>query len=88
MPLKRKGKGISVDEEDFNIYVADELCTMLRELCDTGEKELVLDLKKVERLSTPGLQVILSARKSFPDFSIKGISKALSDQVGCMDLEL
>ncbi len=63
--IKEKGKYVIVDIEgrlDTSNY--EELATELNAITDSGKKFLVLNLDKLEYISSSGLRVFLSVLKS------------------------
>lgn len=56
---------VRVDGPEFDIYDAIELKDTLDKFVAGGKKSLNLKLSAVERISTPAIQVLLSALKTF-----------------------
>ena len=56
---------VSVDGPEFDIYDAIELKETLDKFVAGGKKSVSLKLSKVERISTPAIQVVLSALNTF-----------------------
>ncbi len=81
MGIEIKKNSVVIDEENLDIYTADSLKDVLLELAGKGKKKVVLDMKKVERLTTPALQVILSAKKTFDQVQVKSLNKAVVEDL-------
>ena len=81
MGIAVKKNSVVIDEENLDIYTADKLKETLLELVGKGSRKVVLDMKKVERLTTPALQVILSAKKTFEEVQVKSLSKAVAEDL-------
>ncbi len=71
MNITVKGKKVTVKEEELDIYTAAEFKETLEALHNDGVKEVVLDLATVGSVSTPAVQVIAAAQKTFKKFSVK-----------------
>ena len=56
---------VVVDGPDFDIYDAIELKDALNEFVSKGKKTLNIKLSAAEKVSTPAIQVVLSAFKTF-----------------------
>ena len=56
---------ITVNGPEFDIYDAIELKETLDKFVAKGKKSLNLNLFAVERISTPAIQVVLSAKETF-----------------------
>lgn len=65
MPVSVNRNTICVDGPEFDIYDAIELKETLDKFVAGGKKSLSLKLSAVERISTPAIQVVLSAKKTF-----------------------
>lgn len=62
---------IIINDSDLDIYAALELKGRLDAFLKEGLKKAVLDLSRVSSLSTPAVQVILSAADEFESLDIK-----------------
>ena len=87
MGIAIKRNRIEVDEDELDIYAATELSNALKELYDKGKKKVTLDLGKVERVSTPAIQVILSARKSFNEFHLESLQESVAHELKTLGIE-
>ncbi len=83
MDVKRSKNKVTVETDDLDIYVAEELKAKLDEVLKKSSDKATLDLAKVSRISTPALQVILSARNSFGELNVTN----LCEEVAC-DLKM
>lgn len=83
MDVKRSKNKVIVETDDLDIYVAEELKTKLDDVLKKDFDKATLDMAKVLRISTPALQVILSAKKSFNELSVTN----LCEDVAC-DLKM
>ena len=81
MGIAVKKNSVVIDEENLDIYTADRLKETLLELAGKGKKKVVLDMKKVERVTTPALQVILSAKKTFEEVQVKYLNKVVAEDL-------
>lgn len=70
---------VTINEEDLDIYIALELKDILLALFEKDKKKITFNLSKVERLSTPGIEVIVSATKSFKEVNFKGLQPSVAD---------
>lgn len=81
MGIAVKNNKVIVEEEDLDIYLADELKACLLEVIGKKKKKIVLDLGKVGRITTPAIQVILSAKKSTDNIEVKGLSVEIQSEL-------
>ena len=88
MKITVEGNKVSVNEEELDIYSAVELKDRLLELFENGVREVVLDLGIVERISTPGLQVLLSAKRSFDRMEVEELQSCVGDELKMLGVEL
>ena len=88
MNITVKGKKVTVKEEELDIYTVAEFKDTLQALHDDGAKEVVLDLAAVESVSTPAVQVIAAAQKTFKKFSVKNIQGGVEDSFRHLGMEL
>ncbi|MDH3975006.1 MAG: hypothetical protein OEV42_12065 [Deltaproteobacteria bacterium] len=79
---------LTVEGEDLDIYIADELKTALLDLYKKGKKKVSLDLVNVERITTPAAQVILSAKKTFSEVKIINAGGSISLDLKNIGVEL
>ncbi len=79
-----------IDGPELDIYDAIDLKDALVKLKEEGVETPILDLSKVLSISTPAIQVILSAQKSFKEFKILGeeLHSALISDLKLMEVEL
>lgn len=78
MDVKRSKDKITVEVDDLDIYVAEELKTKLDDVLKKSSDKATIDLAKVKRISTPALQVILSARKSFGELNVTNLCEEVA----------
>lgn len=88
MNITVKGKKVTVKEEELDIYTVTEFKDTLEALHNDGVKEVVLDLATVQSMSTPAVQVIAAAQKSFKKFSVKNIQSGVEDSLRHLGMEL
>ena len=69
---------VVVEGPDLDIYAAMELRNIFVSLLETGTTDVILNINKVSTLSTPAVQGIISASKSFDNFRIEKDSLQLS----------
>ena len=87
MSISVKKNTVAIEADSLDIYLAVSLKDALFELFEKGKKKVSLDLAAVERISTPGIQVILSAKKTFNEFNILSLSEQLSSELKKMGVE-
>lgn len=78
MSVTIKKNVVVVDVDDLDIYAAGSLKDALSTLQDKGKKKVCVDLSKVGRITTPAIQVLISAGKTFSGFSVTSISEPLA----------
>ena len=88
MKITVEGNKVSANEEELDIYSSVELKDRLLELFENGVRDVVLDLSIVERISTSGLQVLLSAKRSFERMEVEGLQPCVSDELEMLGVEL
>lgn len=81
MDVKRSKNKVTVVADDLDIYVAEELKGKLDDVLKKSSDKAIIDLGKVARISTPALQVILSAKNSFNELNVTKLSKELADDL-------
>ena len=87
MGLVAKKNVLLVEESDLDIYIAGDLKKILIDMLDKGSKKVTIDMKQVERVTTPALQVILGARKSFAELKLKSLGDSLKEELKKMGIE-
>ncbi|MCK5237704.1 MAG: hypothetical protein KAR06_12070 [Deltaproteobacteria bacterium] len=65
MEMSVNKMSITVKSDKVDIYGALELHKAIKKFFDDGKDSLTISLSKVKTISTPAIQVILSAQKSF-----------------------
>lgn len=65
-----KGSTVTVKEEDLDAITAVELLERLTKLKKKKATKVVVNLSEVETIGTVGVQVLISAAKSFKGFSV------------------
>ena len=73
MDVKKSKNKVIVEVDDLDIYVAEELKGKLDEVLKKSSDKATIDLAKVTRISTPALQVILSAKNSFDELNVTNL---------------
>lgn len=81
MDIKKKGNTIILGETDLDIYLAEPLMAEILDMFNKKKKNIVLDMGKVERVTTPVIQIILSAQRSFNSFKLKAVSNSVGDDL-------
>ncbi|MCK4739327.1 MAG: hypothetical protein KAT46_05205 [Deltaproteobacteria bacterium] len=88
MDIEVKKNKVSITTEDLNIYVAMDLKEVFDELNNKGEQEVSLDISKASSISTPLIQVILSAKKTFKNFTLnKNIASSVTDDTNSLGIK-
>lgn len=86
MDVKRSKNKVTVEVDDLDIYVAEELKGKLDDVLKKSSDKATIDLGKVTRISTPALQVILSAKNSFNELNVTKLSKDLVDDLNMVGI--
>lgn len=88
MSVTIKRNCVVVDVEDLDIYAAGSLKDALSTLFDKGKKKVSVDLAKVSRITTPAIQVLISAGKTFAEFNVTSINETLAVELKRLGVEL
>ena len=88
MSVTIKRNTVVVDVEDLDIYVAGSLKDALFGLSDKGKKKVSVDLTGVNRITTPAIQVLISAGKTFAEFKVSSVSEQLAVELKRLGVEL
>lgn len=88
MSITIKRNVVVVDVEDLDIYAAESLKDALFGLFDKGKKKVSVDLAKVSRITTPAIQVLISAGKTFAEFKVSSVSEALALELKRLGVKL
>ncbi|MDT8317659.1 MAG: hypothetical protein RQ824_06675 [bacterium] len=88
MSVTIKRNTVVVDVEDLDIYAAGSLKDALCGLFDKGKRKVSVDLAKVARITTPAIQVLISAGKTFAEFNVTSISESLAVELKRLGVEL
>ena len=88
MSVTIKKNCVVVDVEDLDIYAAGSLKDALSSLFDKGKRKVSVDLAKVSRITTPAVQVLMSAGKTFADFNVVSINEQLAVEIKRLGVEL
>ena len=81
MDVKRSKNKVTVETDDLDIYVAEELKKKLDEVLKKSSDKATVNLAKVKRISTPALQVILSAGNSFDELNVTNLCEELASDL-------
>lgn len=68
---------ILILQDELDIYDAPILKEKIAEVAASHDSSVILDLDQVEGVSTPVIQVLMSARKSLKDFTIVNIHEGV-----------
>ncbi|MBE9537169.1 MAG: hypothetical protein IMF07_08315 [Proteobacteria bacterium] len=79
--MKRSKNKVTVEVDDLDIYVAEELKNKLAEVLKKSPDKAILNLAKVKRISTPALQVILSAGNSFDELNVTDLCEEIASDL-------
>lgn len=88
MNILVKGKKVTIKEDELDIYTVAEFKETLKVLGDDGTKDVVLDLAAVESISTPAVQVIIAAQKTFKKLTVKNIQPGVKNCFRLIRVEL
>ena len=88
MSVTIKKNCVVVDVEDLDIYAAGSLKDALSGLFEKGKKKVSVDLANVSRITTPAIQVLISAGKTFAEFNVASISEPLAGELKRLGVEL
>ncbi len=78
MSVTIKRNIVIVDVEDLDIYAVESLKDALFGLFDKGKKKVSVDLSRVNRITTPAIQVLISAGRTFAEFKVSSVSEQLA----------
>lgn len=79
---------VTVETGFLDIYTAELLAEAISNIFETNQEKLVLNMKKVEKISTPALQVILSAVASYDKVAIENIHQELAKDIELMGVKI
>ena len=79
--VKRSKDKVTVEVGDLDIYVAEELKGKLDDVLKKSSEKATINLAKVTRVSTPALQVILSARNSFDELKVSNLCEEVASDL-------
>ncbi len=88
MSVTIKRNNVIVDVEDLDIYAAGSLKDALFGLFEKGKKKVSVDLAKVNKITTPAIQVLISAGKTFAEFNVTSVSEPLAVELKRLGVEL
>jgi anti-anti-sigma regulatory factor len=88
MSVTIKRNTVIVEVEDLDIYAAGSLKDALFGLLDKGKRKVSVDLAKVNRITTPAIQVLISAGKTFAEFNVSSVSESLAVELKRLGVEL
>ena len=87
MSVTIKRNIVIVDVEDLDIYATGSLKDALFGLFDKGKRKVSVDLAKVNRITTPAIQVLISAGRTFAEFKVSSVSKPLALELKRLGVE-
>ncbi len=79
---------VSVETDFLDIYAAELLAETICNVFEKNREKLVLNMERVEKVSTPALQVILSAAASFDDIAVENVQQELAKDIALMGLKI
>lgn len=88
MSVTIKRNVVVVDMEDLDIYAAGSLKDALFGLFEKGKKKVSVDLVRVNRITTPAIQVLISAGRTFAEFKVNSVSEELAVELKRLGVEL
>ncbi|MCK5140459.1 MAG: STAS domain-containing protein [Thermodesulfovibrionia bacterium] len=88
MSLSVRANKVTFKADALDIYVSEELKIALEKIHSKKPEKIVFDMKKVERISTPVLQLFISAKKSFDEFTLINMSPQLEKDIVNMGVQL
>ena len=88
MSVTIKRNVVVVDVEDLDIYAAGSLKDALFGLFDKGKRKVSVDLAKVNRVTTPAIQVLISAGRTFAEFKVNSVSEPLAIELKRLGVEI
>ena len=68
---------ILILQDELDIYDAPLLKEKIAIVANTNNNSVVVDLHQVESISTPVIQILMSAKKSLKDFNILNINDGI-----------
>lgn len=84
----QKKSTMTLRENDLDIYASIELKKTLMEKHAMGINQITLNFKNVERISTPALQVLISAKKTFEKIAYVSVNDDVKEEVLMLGLTL
>lgn len=72
------GNKILILQDELDIYDASTLKEKILEVASSNDSSVIIDLQQVECLSTPIIQILMSAKKSLMDFKVLNINEAVN----------
>lgn len=72
------GNKISILQTELDIYDAQVLKEKISSVAAANNHSVVIDLNKVEEMSTPIIQILLAAKESIGDLRISNISEGVA----------
>lgn len=78
MSITIKRNTVVVDVDELDIYAAESLKDALFGLFEKGKKKVTVDLASVSKITTPAIQVLISAGRTFTEFKVSSISEPLA----------
>lgn len=72
------GNRILIHQAELDIYDAQVLKEKISSVAAENHHSVVLDLNKVEEISTPIAQILLAAKESIGDFRVSNLSEGVS----------
>ena len=87
MSVTIKRNVVVVDVEDLDIYAAGSLKDALFGLLEKGKKKVSVDLARVNRITTPAIQVLISAGRTFTEFKVSSVSEPLAVELKRLGVE-
>lgn len=73
MDMTIENEIVKIEADELDIYTVAELKESFEGFLGDGMEEITLDFGMVERISTPALQVLVSAEKSFDSFDMTNL---------------
>ena len=88
MSITVKRNRAIINEDELDIYTAAEVRDTLVVFIEKGKKKVILDMTNVDRVSASGLQVILSAFKTFSDFRLESVQPQVREELSRLGVSL
>lgn len=82
------GNKVTVEDDELDPFTSGELRSALAGLAGDNVEDVILDLASVESFSSAGLQVLLSAKRSFKNIEFTNMQDSLKDSLASLRIDI